>query len=259
MTDRNGGVINTTDHGELPFVWANVRRGLRLSTGQQVELEVANVGQPGQKAINVRTVQNQGPVSVDIRFGESLVSGNLLSLPCFISVARGKNPVVGTKVKLTANGTPDVTEPTTDAQGKVFFRTFVAQDSTQVDIEVEIDGKFYTAGWLNTKAKVKPELSVTESEGAGWKNFSIGYADGETLVPAVLTIRPSGTCRYAYREAGKSAWTTVNKEAKVSITGKTILQVKIVKLPKGVGGEDFFFGIDGVAAQSGPHYVSANA
>jgi hypothetical protein len=156
------------------------------------------------------------------------------------------------------NGELNVLQPTTKSDGTAFFRIYLSLDSTQADIEVEVNGKYYSAGWLNSKSKPKPQLSVVESEGEGWKNYSISYADGDAFVPT--TVKPCSTnplCRFVFRINGQKGWKSITGKTLIPITDRTVLQVKIVKALPGVGGADLLLTIPGTNAQSGPHYISA--
>lgn len=257
--DRQGGTISSPEHGDVSFAWDDVPRGLRLRQNQQVEFDMGDDDQGGEKAINIRLVRQQPPISATVRFGEPVDSANCRLVPCTISLERGNYPVVDMKVKMTANGnrqTYPLSEPKTDSFGKVYFGIALPVGEVQADVAVEANNSGYTSTWRMSKSK--PQLTVKESEGPEWKNLLVSYADGETLIPATLEVWPTNGCRLAFREAGKTVWKKITGKTEVPTTGRSILQFKIDKALKGVGGENIFVGVKGSVAQSGPHYVSGN-
>ena len=256
---NDGGVISSAAHGDINFVWPDVPRGLRLRQNQQVEFDVGDDGQGGEKAINIRQVRQQPAISATVRFGELVDSATCRLVPCTVTLERGNRPVVDMKVKATANGnrqTYPLAEPKTDTFGKVYFGIALSPGETHADVAIEANGSGYTATWKLPKPK--PELTVEESDGPGWKNLVVNYADGETLIPATLELWPTNGCHIAFREAGQTAWKKITGKTKVPTTGRSILQVKVVKAPKGIGGENIFVGVEGSLSHKGPFYVSAS-
>lgn len=257
-SDRQGGVINSPQNGDVEFSWADVQRGVRLTQGQEVEYEVRSQGGQ-QKAVNVRPCRQQQPMKVTTRFGEPADSANDRAVPCTVTLERGNNPVVDVKVRLTVNGvrqTYPLSEPKTDSFGNVYFAILLSVGEVQADVAVEVNNNGYSCTWKYSKPK--PQLTVTESQGVEWKNLVLTFADGELLIPVTFEVWPTNGCTIAWREAGVSRWKLTTGKFEIPTTGRSILQFKIDKALKGVGGENIFVGVKGFTAQSGPHYVSGN-
>lgn len=102
----------------------------------------------------------------------------------------------------------------------------------------------------------QPELTVTESEGRGYKEFLVRYGLPDALIPAIFKVRPTRGCELAWREAGNTDWKIETGKFTISTNGRIVLQVKIHKLAPGVGGENIFVGIEGIECEFGPCYIS---
>lgn len=225
----------------------------------QAEPEAKEVASPPPKGVGISII------ALDER-----TEGDNTIVPVWALVKEDGNPVIGTKVELSAKGSNTI-EPKakldTDETGKVIFYATFPKDLASSLFLVRALRKEVSAPWEKGKGIVTDapvtalgilDLQVKPAPAPEWMVFDIAVTAAKKLVTAEIgiTIRPLNGSVLSVREAGSPAWERARETIFPCKGGRLTVQVRIAQLPAGLAGDDVVFGIEGQAVQSQPFYIS---